>query len=270
MHALLGNHEVMNLTGDLRYTSPAEYAAFATSRSPEVRERAYATLADQRARTTPRTGSSGEREHPLGWVEHRDAFGPRGRYGQWIRQHHAVVRIDDYLFLHGGIGPPLATTSRADINERLRAEIHRADVPKDGLAVGREGPLWYRGLAQGSEDDLRAHVQQVLTTHDVLHIVLGHTTTPGAVVPRFGGSVLLIDVGLSHYYGARAACLVVQRRAPFALHRGKLLLLPPPRADALLAYLRAAASLDPPPSPLVPLMEAEGRLPLPSDSPSRR
>ena len=94
VHALLGNHEVMNLTGDLRYTSPAEYAAFATSRSPEVRERAYATLADPSRKDDPAYREQWEREHPLGWVEHRAAFGPRGRYGQWIRQHNAIVRIE--------------------------------------------------------------------------------------------------------------------------------------------------------------------------------
>lgn len=270
VHALIGNHEVMNLTGDLRYTSAAEYAAFAAPRSPEFRERAYRAVADPARKDDPTYREQWEREHPLGWVEHREAFGPRGRYGQWIREHNTVVRINDYLFLHGGIGPPLSSTSVRDLNERLRAEIHRADVPKDGLAVGRDGPLWYRGLAQGPETDLRSHVQGLLTTHAVSHIVIGHTTTPGAVVPRFGGAVLLIDVGLSHHYGARAACLTVQRRAPFALHRGRLLLLPPPRADGLLTYLRAAASLDPAPSPLLPLIDAGGRLPLAGDNPARQ
>lgn len=138
------------------------------------------------------------------------------------------------------------------------------------LERGSCAARWYRGLAQGSEADLRAHVQSLLRTHKVNHIVVGHTTSPGAIVPRFGGSVLLIDVGLSQHYGARPACLVVERRALFALHRGRLLLLPPPRPDTLLAYLRTAASLDPAPSPLESLIEAEGRLPLPASSSERR
>src|SRR5690348_16103351 len=37
--ALVGNHEAMNMTGDLRYTVPADYAAFATARSPAFREK---------------------------------------------------------------------------------------------------------------------------------------------------------------------------------------------------------------------------------------
>jgi predicted MPP superfamily phosphohydrolase len=35
VHVLLGNHEVMNLAGDLRYVARGEYAAFAADEDPE-------------------------------------------------------------------------------------------------------------------------------------------------------------------------------------------------------------------------------------------
>ncbi len=41
VHLLLGNHEVMNLIGDLRYVAVEEYAAFQDFESPERRERWY-------------------------------------------------------------------------------------------------------------------------------------------------------------------------------------------------------------------------------------
>jgi hypothetical protein len=38
VHVLLGNHEVMNLVGDLRYVATAEYPAFVEDESPEMRQ----------------------------------------------------------------------------------------------------------------------------------------------------------------------------------------------------------------------------------------
>jgi hypothetical protein len=270
VHALIGNHEAMNLTGDLRYVSPAEYAAFATARSADLRDRSYATLADPARKDDPAFRQQWDKEHPLGWFEHRRAFGPTGRYGRWIRRHNAVVKIDDYVFLHGGIGPTLATSSVREINERMRAELRLRDVPKDGLASGRGGPLWYRGLAQDAEADLQPYVDQLLARYGVSHIVIGHTTTPGAVVPRLGGKILLIDVGLSAGYGTHPACLVVQNGTAFALHRGQLLRLPLGDEGSTVDYLRAAAALDPQPSSLDSLIAAGGRLPLPADAGDKR
>jgi hypothetical protein len=270
VHALLGNHEVMNLTGDLRYTSPAEFAVFATQRSAEVRDRSYPLLADPARKDDPAYRQQWETEHPLGWVEHRRAYGPGERYGRWIRERNTVVKINDYLFLHGGVGPSLSGMSIREINDRVRAEIHLSLVPKNGFAVGRDGPLWYRGLARDPEDGLRPHVDALLATHGVAHIVVGHTTTPGTVVPRLDGKILLIDAGLSAYFGARPACLVVQQGTAFALHRGRLLPLPLGPGTNLLDYLRAAAALDPQPSPLGPLIEAGGRLPLSGEAPEKR
>ena len=40
VHLVLGNHEVMNLVGELSYTSPSEFAAFAKEEDPKERKAA--------------------------------------------------------------------------------------------------------------------------------------------------------------------------------------------------------------------------------------
>ncbi|HEY1416100.1 MAG TPA: metallophosphoesterase, partial [Caulobacteraceae bacterium] len=44
VHALIGDHEAMNMEGDLRYTTPGEFAAFAASGSAQLRDRYYAAV----------------------------------------------------------------------------------------------------------------------------------------------------------------------------------------------------------------------------------
>jgi hypothetical protein len=245
VHALIGNHEAMNVIGDLRYVVPGEYAAFRTRDSEALRARAYRLLADSARRDDPEYRRQWEAERPLGWVEHRLAWEGEGSYGDWVRGHNAVVRIGPYLFLHGGIGPAYVDRSLAALNEAVRRDLTRGAPPGPdrGITEDPEGPLWYRGLATGDETALAAHVDSVLAAYGVRHVVIGHTVTPGAILPRFGGKVIMIDVGLAAYYGGPPAALVVEDGRPYALHRGTR--LPLPLDGDVLPYLQAAAALEP-------------------------
>ena len=118
-----------------------------------------------------------------------------------------------------------------------------------------DGPLWYRGMAQHPEDAEAANVETALAAQAVNHVIIGHTFTEGAVLPRFGGKVIQIDVGLAAYYGGRQACLLVENGKLFSIHRGERLELPLGGDEELLDYLEKAAALDPAPSPLLPKIE---------------
>jgi hypothetical protein len=262
VHVLLGNHEAMNIAGDLRYVSAGEFEAFRTPDSDTLRRAAFETLADPVRRNDPEYRTAWDAERPLGWVEHRLAFARDGRYGRWLRQRNALVILDGVLFLHGGLSPKYADATVDSLNETIRAELSDPSRLADGVAMDGEGPLWYRGLALGDEDSLASHVDGLLAHHGVSRIVIGHTVTPGAILPRFGGKVLLIDVGLSEAYGSRQACLVLEKGFAFARHRGTRLEVP--SGLDLLGYLQAAAALDPAPSPLIPLIANNGRFPMPN------
>lgn len=253
VHALIGNHEVMNILGDLRYVSAEEYAAFRTADSESLRERAYEVLADPAQKDTSGYRDQWFKDHPPGWVEHRQAFSPNGSYGKWIRQHRAVVRINDTMFLHGGIGPTVASLSVEDINQRIRDELNKPDTIQDGLSGDDGGPLWYRGLAQDSESELEGFVDRLLQSFGVRHIVVGHTIVAPAIVPRLGGKVITIDVGLSSYYGGPPACLLIEGGRFMALHRGTRVDLP--FDGNVRTYLQRIAALDPAPSPLLNVIE---------------
>ncbi|MGA2262085.1 MAG: metallophosphoesterase [Acidobacteriota bacterium] len=135
---LLGNHEAMNIMGDLRYVTPEIYRTFATDQSEKLREQAYrdymkfVALHREHTHTAVPTDDEAGRqkwmgEHPTGFFEYRDAFGPNGKYGRWLRKHHAIVQIGEGLFVHGGLNPELKFRNITDLDDQVRAELPAFD-----------------------------------------------------------------------------------------------------------------------------------------------
>jgi hypothetical protein len=224
---LVGNHEVMNMIGDLRYVSEAEYQAFRTGESEALRQRvsdALATRAEEAARTSgERFDRDGFRkrfiaETPLGMVEHQLAFGPEGQYGGWLRARDTVARINGVLFLHGGISPAAAALGCEGINDTVRGELKA--LPADAtriaafLSTSEDGPLWYRGLAVDSEADRAGDLTTMLERFRARAMVIGHTVAPNnKITARFGGRVVQIDTGMlggTFYPGGRPSALEIK------------------------------------------------------------
>src|SRR5467141_4763853 len=93
---LLGNHEVMNIMGDLRYVTPMNYGSFADSNSAQRQKAAYeeyvkwrdshASLLAELPQPMELTETEWMARHPAGFVEQREALGIKGEYGQWLRR----------------------------------------------------------------------------------------------------------------------------------------------------------------------------------------
>jgi len=207
VHALLGNHEVARILGDLRYATAGEYAAFATPESEMMRQRYLQTVkSDERDQALQAT--------PLGMVEMRAAFGRQGSYGEWLRKHDAVVKINGVLFVHGGISPAVAAMPCDAINNTVHKELtddleKTRSAPLASLAAREDGPFWYRGLAR-LEDADSAAIAGVLAQQKVRAVVIAHTvTTDGRIRMRFDGKLFQIDTGMQPAYaqGGRASAL---------------------------------------------------------------
>ena len=250
VHALIGNHEAMNVIGDLRYVHPGEYEALRSRRARRLRDDFYKRVLAQQQDANPEFEppenyrEAFDANYPLGFVEHRMAWSQDGEFGRWVRDHNAVIKINRSLYLHGGISPAVLGQTITEINDRLRAELGATDPEAPGLAEMESGPLWYRGLANHDEVLEQAHVDAVLAFYDVDHIVVGHTPGMGTIVPRFGGKVLVIDTGISAYYGSYLASLLIEGDKLTTVQAGVAVPIPL-GTEPLLPYYRSIAETEP-------------------------
>jgi hypothetical protein len=136
------------------------------------------------------------------------------------------------------------------INKTVKKVIRSNTASSTNIVTGDEGPLWYRGLAFNNKEKELAPLKEMLAYYDADSIVIAHTPTPGTVIPRFGGRVFMIDVGIAKHYGSRRANLVIEEDVPYVVHRGRKIALPA-NTSALKDYLKQSSLLDPPPSPLL-------------------
>src|SRR6185503_1544632 len=113
----LGNHEVMNMMGDLAYVVAQDYASFADNRSEQRRKAAFQDYSRLEARKGRKASEDSWMEsHPPGFVEQREAFSPAGKYGKWLRGLPVATKVNDSIFMHGGINPALGFRNVDQIN----------------------------------------------------------------------------------------------------------------------------------------------------------
>lgn len=212
VHVLIGNHDAMNVYGDLRYVSPPEFAAFVTPKSEKTRDEFFKAMIERdKPADAVAFRAKLEKETPLGWVEQRRAWTPPdGSFGRWTAAHNAAMKINDTLFVHAGISPRVVAIGIAEINRAVREELTDPAKLQGGLAMAEDGPLWYRGLASESADQIGSHVDLILKTYGVKRVVIGHTPTKAPIVGRLGGRVVDVDTGLSKTYGGPKDCLILE------------------------------------------------------------
>lgn len=176
VHFILGNHDVMNLSFEIRYVKE-KYKALArlVSGISNNDQEAYAFLMSN-----------------------------ANELVQWIRTKNAIEKIGDNMFLHGGISEEMISTGLSinEINEIIRENIrknlrkHPEEDKHANLIFGSKGPLWYRGLVKGSSYDNMPsdYIDRVLAYYKVNHVIIGHTIVDKVVTGDFNGKVIRVDV----------------------------------------------------------------------------
>jgi tetratricopeptide (TPR) repeat protein len=262
VHVLIGNHEAMNVVGLTDLVSAREFESYidhdSAARRASAFERYYEALRrearakDERLPRKSLAERDFKKKYPLGWLEHRSAFGKNGEYGSWIRRLNAAIKINGVVFSHGDFSEKFSEIGIEALNQRVRQELSGEIPIENGYTFDTEAPLQYRGLAQvnlnrvAQEAEL-ARVDRILANLGATRMVVGHTSTPGVIVSRFGGKHISIDTGMLELYrGGHRAALLIEGEGLEAIHDGGAVEIPGWMDDSNFAsYVKTVSAVDP-------------------------
>ncbi|KAF9908937.1 hypothetical protein EC991_009237 [Linnemannia zychae] len=175
---LLGNHEVMNLQGDLRYVTEEEIATFG---GPDARKAAW--------------------DMQSGWL------------GSFVYNNFNISHIQNghTMFSHADMSIEWATKGVDQMN--LMAHQALTDKLFKEPIFKTYGPVWNRDLAKetAGEKETCEIIDNIKKILGVNRLVSGHTarSKTGKVLSLCNGGYIGIDVGITSYYGGNLAALEI-------------------------------------------------------------
>ena len=184
LHLLIGNHEVFGARLELRWVHEDAYEAFASTPGQNLSD--------------PRLADIPQHQRPRG-----AALLPGGHYARQLADFHAVLRVGDTIFAHGGVTPHWAKYGIDQINE---------DVGK-WFSGETDEPVSTLGMDPGKFDD-SVMMSRHFSTEDADCELLGESleilgakrmvvahTVQQSIISKCGERVWAIDTGMSRYYG---------------------------------------------------------------------
>jgi len=252
VHMLIGNHETMNVVGDLRYVTKGEFNAFRSRNSRRYQDLQWQRQVDWMRVNLPTFETTDlvayrkdwEQRVPLGWVEHRMAWALNGEYGKWVKGNPVAIKINDNIFLHGGISAKYCKYSLESLTQQTIAAMENYDPSVTTIMDDPLGPVWYRGLAREDETGIYSQtLDNILERYGAKRIVVGHTPTGGAVWPRFDQRVIVNDTGIAAYYGSHKGVLELTADGAVAIYGEQRIPLPAGNKGRI-DYLRAVIKAD--------------------------
>lgn len=156
VHVVLGNHEVMVMSGDTRYVSRPEYLAFAEDETGAEREALLNSFREGKPDySEEEVRRQFEQLYPPGYIGLQRAYAPDGALGEWLMSLPIVLRVNDSLYMHGGISNEIAELSLKKINrdnKRSLAEyLARVESLRDAGVLARHVGFWDRRLHLNAE-----------------------------------------------------------------------------------------------------------------------
>jgi hypothetical protein len=234
VHVLLGNHEELNLTGAV-FSSNSDALTLDQFRSflpdsyrkqqEDSLRKKITKLRVQGRRISEKQSIDAfwESQRKNGSVQRLYLLNLNKEYGPWLHRLNVAIKINDVVFVHGGISEKYSKWGLQEINNRYRLEL--ADVWRtyqnsepqrvlvQSIIYRGDSPLWYRELANVPEADMQEEVDAILANLGARTMIIAHTPKiPRNIIDmqRFGGRVWIVDTGISRVYKGPPSALIIQ------------------------------------------------------------
>ena len=192
VHLLHGNHELWNVAGNFRYVNPSGFAAFA-----EYDDGLDAGDADLSVLPKSKRGR-------------RAAFRPGGVWAHKLADHPAVLRLEDTVFVHGGVLPKHAEIGIEAINAKARAFLRDGDRAAYAWLVDWDSPLMSRHYSEEPSAGDCGLLDEALARLGAKRMVVAHIVQHGGIAPACAQKVWRIDAGIAERYGGRHQALEIR------------------------------------------------------------
>jgi len=246
-HMLIGNHEEMNIA-DVAfdregYVTTRQFISFLPDKYREKQEKKFRKKIENNPPKETESDSSLDSNLLPYWEKIIDEAKDNDKhparrayiknfnkiYGKWILEHNVVIKINDIIFVHGGISKKFSNWKLKHINNLSRIELEDlrwavinsrpTKIPpyKRKIVFIPDGAYWYRELAQRmNEESFQEDVDQILTNLKAQYMVIAHT--PKIVKTKddmrlYKGKIWIIDTGISEVYRAmkgRLSALIIE------------------------------------------------------------
>lgn len=188
VHVLNGNHELMNVSLDLRYVTLEGYLDFLPEPITEPDSVVPQMVVD-------------------GVVERIKAFRPGGPVARRLAERNVVVIIGDTVFVHGGVLPHVVDYGIERLNQETRSWIRKEISCPPEVLFERDGPVWSRHYSKEPDEADCKLLEEALEMLAAERMVVGHTVHREGITSACQGKVWRIDVGLAAHYGGSPAVL---------------------------------------------------------------
>ena len=194
VHFILGNHEIMNLSNDLRYVNP-KYLENA-----KLLKQNYLSLYDVNS-----------------------------ELGRWLRTKNVIEKIGNILCIHGGISAEINIMNLSVDGINTLARRHYDDTAsgyrdaRTAVIFSDLGPFWYRGYYEKSNRNIPRQIDSTLAQFGVNRIITGHTIVSDTISVWYNGKLFDTDL---HHAGGKSEALLIEDGKYFRINaEGKKVLL---------------------------------------------